>query len=165
LRWNQVDLDARIIQTGRFKGGHRGERGAILVTSPINDELLAVLRTLPSRLKSEWVFPNAAGTGPLAADSWVRHVFRPALRAAGIRDFRWKDLRHTYATRLNARNGVGMKTIATLLGHTTTRITERYTHATDLLTAVQGIGGAQTDQVVVPKLVPKSASSASAASR
>ena len=66
LRWDQVDLDARSIQTGRFKGGHRGGRGAILVTSPINDELLAVLRTLPSRLKSEWVFPNAAGTGPLA---------------------------------------------------------------------------------------------------
>ena len=154
LRWDQVDLDARVIQTGRYKGGHRGGRGAILVASPINDELLAVLRTLPSRLKSEWVFPNPAGTGPLAADSWVRHVFRPALRTAGIRDFRWKDLRHTYATRLNARNGVGMKTIATLLGHTTTRMTERYTHATELLAAVQGVGRARNLEVVAPNLAP-----------
>jgi len=155
LRWDAVDLHARMIQTARHKGGNRGGRGPILVTSPINDELLAALRALPSRLTSPWVFPNAAGTGPLAADTWVRRVFKPALRAAGIRNFRWKDLRHTYATRLNARNGVGMKTIATLLGHTTTRMTERYTHASaDLLSAVRGIGGVQTAEVVAPKLAP-----------
>jgi integrase len=155
LRWDVVDLHARMIQTTRHKGGNRGGRGAILVTSPINDELLAALRALPSRLTSPWVFPNAAGTGPLAADTWIRRVFKPALRAAGIRDFRWKDLRHTYATRLNARNGVGMKTIATLLGHTTTRMTERYTHASaDLLSAVRGIGRVQNAEVLAPKLAP-----------
>jgi integrase len=154
LRWDAVDLHARMIQTPRHKGGNRGGRGAILVTTPINDELLVGLRDLPSRLTSPWVFPNAAGTGPLAADTWVRHVFKPALRVAGIRDFRWKDLRHTYATRLNARNGVGMKTIATLLGHTTTRMTERYTHVTDLLGAVQGVGRAQNAKVVAPNLAP-----------
>jgi len=106
-------------------------------------------------LTSPWVFPNAAGTGRLAADSWVRHVFKPALRAAGIRNFRWKDLRHTYATRLNARNGVGMKTIATLLGHTTTRMTERYTHASgDLLSAVRGIGRVHNGENLAPIFAP-----------
>jgi integrase len=161
LRWDAVDLHARMIQTARHKGGNRGGRGAILVTTPINDELLAALRALPSRLTSPWVFPNAAGTGPLAADSWVRHVFKPALRAAGIRNFRWKDLRHTYATRLNARNGVGMKTIATLLGHTTTRMTERYTHATaDLLSAVRGVGRARSDENLAPTVAPKMAPTA-----
>ena len=54
----------------------------------------AVLRTLPSRLASEWVFPNAAGTGPLDGRAFDRLVFRPALKRAGIRDLRWKDLRH-----------------------------------------------------------------------
>src|SRR5262245_26853346 len=76
-------------------------------------------------------------------------------RAAGIRDSRWKDLRHTYATRLNAHNGVGMKTIATLLGHTTTRMTERYTHVTELLAAVQGVGRARSNEPVAPKMAPK----------
>src|SRR5262249_29511712 len=50
LRWDAVDLHARMIQTTRHKGGNRGGRGAILVTSPINDELLPALRALPSRL-------------------------------------------------------------------------------------------------------------------
>ncbi|TMB09842.1 MAG: hypothetical protein E6J71_27545 [Deltaproteobacteria bacterium] len=58
-----------------------------------------------------------------------RLVFRPALRRAGIRDLRWKDLRHTFATRLRTAN-VEIQSIRDLLGHTSTRMTERYSHAT-----------------------------------
>jgi hypothetical protein len=40
------------------------------------------------------------------------------------------DLRHTFATRL-ADQGFSVTTIAALLGHTNTAMTDRYTHATD----------------------------------
>src|SRR5262249_17743326 len=97
MRWEQVDLLTRTITTER----HKGRRvGAVRVPIPINDELLGILRSLPSRLTSELVFPNAAGTGPTDGRVFDRLVFAPALRRAGIRGLRWKDLRHTYATRL-----------------------------------------------------------------
>jgi integrase len=50
-----------------------------------------------------------------------------ALRAAGIRDFRFHDTRHTFASRL-ARAGVPLKTIQELLGHASLKMTMRYAH-------------------------------------
>jgi len=41
-----------------------------------------------------------------------------------IADFRWKDSRHTFASRLRQR-GVAIQDIRDLLGHTSTRMTER----------------------------------------
>ena len=107
-----------------------GAAAAPMSTIPINDALLAALRALPSRGRSEWVFPNADNTVPLDGREFDRLVFRPALKRAGIRDFRWKDLRHTFATRLRMQAGEDLATIRDLLGHTTSRMTERYAHAT-----------------------------------
>jgi integrase len=45
------------------------------------------------------------------------------------RNFRWKDLRHTFGTNLRM-SGVDLLTIANLLGNTTTRMAEVYAHAT-----------------------------------
>jgi integrase len=140
LEWEQVDLTTRTIFAERRKGCRRRSE-AIAVRIPINEELLQVLRALPSRLTSRWVFPNAAGTGPFDGDVFDRLVFRPALKAAGITGLRWKDLRHTFATRLRMQRGADLKSIAELLGHTSTRMTERYAHATTthLHDLVQGL--------------------------
>ncbi len=59
-----------------------------------------------------------------------RRVFVPALRRAGIPDFRFHDLRHAFASRLAVR-GVDLYTIARLMGHHSIRMTERYAHLTD----------------------------------
>jgi len=81
------------------------------------------------------VFPNSDGSGPLDGREFDRLVFRPALKRAGIREFRWKDLRHTFATRLRM-TGSDTGTIRDLLGHTSDRMTKRYAHAVpDLLHA------------------------------
>ena len=84
-------------------------------TRHLSDDLAAVLRALPSRLKSPWVFPNASGTNRALGKLFVRRVFGPALRRAKIVDFRWKDLRHTFASRLRQR-GVDIQDIRDLLG-------------------------------------------------
>jgi integrase len=125
LRWSQAEFQTRTIAAERRKGRREG---VVPLVIPINDDLLAVLRRLPSRLTSEWVFPNAAGTSPLDGREFDRLVFRPALKRAGIRDLRWKDLRHTFATRLRMI-GSDTGTIRDLLGHTTDRTTRRYAHA------------------------------------
>ncbi len=137
LRWCDVDLVTRTIHAVRRKGRRKG---ATPVNVPINDELLGLLQALPSRCVSEWVFPNTTGSGPLDGREFDRLVFRPALARAEVRGFRWKDLRHTFATRLRMQS-VDLKSIGELMGHTTTRMTERYAHAAPnhLLETVQRI--------------------------
>jgi integrase len=46
---------------------------------------------------------------------------------AGIRNLRFHDLRHTFASRL-AQNGVDPYTVQKLMGHTSFAITQRYAH-------------------------------------
>ena len=45
------------------------------------------------------VFPNAAGN-PMSHNNMVRRHFKPALERAGIKEIRFHDLRHTYASML-----------------------------------------------------------------
>jgi Phage integrase family len=73
------------------------------------------------------VFPSETGATPLNSQNFINRVFRPALRAAKIRDFSWHDLRHTFASRL-AMAGVDVRTIQELLGHRTLAMTLRYAH-------------------------------------
>jgi integrase len=85
LRWAEdVNFEACTVRGWRRKGRRR-ERGPYYV--PMSDDLAAVLRALPSRLKSPWVFPNMMGTGPEDGKHFVGRVFTPALRKAKIHDF------------------------------------------------------------------------------
>jgi site-specific recombinase XerD len=55
------------------------------------------------------------------------HWFKPALRAAGITDLRWHDLRHTFASWL-IQDGVPLERVSKLLGHQSMTMTMRYAH-------------------------------------
>lgn len=57
----------------------------------------------------------------------LRWAFEKALGKAGINNFRFHDLRHTFVTRL-AQNGVDLFTIQELLGHNSFATTQRYAH-------------------------------------
>lgn len=75
-----------------------------------------------------WLFPSPYYPGRhINGDSFSQRVFKPALRRAGIEDFRWHDLRHTFASRLVQR-GAPIDRIARLLGHSTLTTTLRYAH-------------------------------------
>ena len=70
------------------------------------------------------VFPSKADpkNGILLERPW-----RTALKKAGIKNFRWHDLRHSAASYL-AMSGVQMRSIAELLGHKTLQMVKRYSH-------------------------------------
>jgi|SRR5690242_4156439 len=53
--------------------------------------------------------------------------FEECLRGAKIADFRWHDLRHTFASRLAMAGGL-LRTLAELLGHKTLAMVMRYAH-------------------------------------
>src|SRR5690349_9056702 len=76
---------------------------------------------------AEYVFVNP-DTGTRYTD--VKKSFSAACRKAGITDFRFHDLRHTFGTRL-ADAGVDVVKIKELMGHASIVTTMRYIHATD----------------------------------
>ncbi|OPY65759.1 MAG: Tyrosine recombinase XerD [Syntrophorhabdaceae bacterium PtaU1.Bin034] len=71
------------------------------------------------------VFCNSEGLAVNIPE--LRWAFEVALSEGGITNFRFHDLRHTFATRL-AQNGVDLFTIQKLLGHKSYATTERYSH-------------------------------------
>ncbi len=95
----------------------------------MNDRVMEILRGLPSRLKSEWVFPSETGETPLNPNNFINRVFNPALSEAKpeISDFHWHDLRHTFASRLTMA-GVDLRTVQQLMRHKTIAMTLRYSH-------------------------------------
>jgi site-specific recombinase XerD len=54
-------------------------------------------------------------------------AFQNALKRAGIKNFKFHDLRHTFASQL-ALCGIDIRTIQELLGHKDIRLTMRYSH-------------------------------------
>ena len=93
----------------------------------MNDTVREILRARTSRLKSAYVFPSETGETPIDACNYMRRVFVPALEAAGIENFHWHDLRHTFASRL-VMAGVDLRTVQELMGHKTITMTLRYSH-------------------------------------
>ncbi|MDA8091780.1 MAG: site-specific integrase [Desulfobacteraceae bacterium] len=86
--------------------------------------------------------PVDGNDGPLA-------VLATACRKAGIHDFHFHDLRHTFASQM-IMAGVDLTTVKELLGHKDIRMTLRYAHlasghkvkAVDLLDrTLRGKGG------------------------
>jgi integrase len=69
--------------------------------------------------------------GKLKEDSQPREIpsrwFTAACKEAGVKDFTWHSLRHTFASRL-VMAGVDLRTVQELMGHRTITTTMRYAH-------------------------------------
>jgi len=117
LKWDNLDLKHGFILLDITKNGERRE-------IPINDTLRGVLQGLTRRLDVSYVFYDSA-TGKPYQD--VKRSFNTALRKAGIKDFHFHDLRHTFASHL-VMAGIDITTVSRLLGHKTLTMTLRYSH-------------------------------------
>src|SRR5262249_24794115 len=63
-------------------------------------------------------------------DGWLRGQFVKAVQQAGLTDFHFHDLRHTWASQA-AMRGADVQSIARVLGHKTLRMTQRYSPLSD----------------------------------
>jgi len=94
---------------------------------PLNKIALDVLlrRSNVKSIKNDYAFFSR--NGKKINHHSLRKSFRIALKKARIENFRFHDLRHTFATRL-AQRGVDIYKIAKLLGHRDIKMTQRYAH-------------------------------------
>jgi integrase len=117
LTWDRVDLKHGFILLEHTKNGERRE-------IPINNTLRATLKSLTRRLDVRYVFFDGE-TAKRYQD--VKKGFSGACRRAGIADFHFHDLRHTFASHL-VMVGVDLTTVKELLGHKDIKMTLRYAH-------------------------------------
>lgn len=121
LKWENVDMKHGFINLIQTKNGERRQ-------IPINDTLREMLKGLTRRLHVPYVFHNydeEKKTGTRYGD--VKRSFQTACRKAGIHDFVFHSLRHTFASHL-VMNGVDLTTVSRLMGHKSLTMTLRYSH-------------------------------------
>ncbi|HWG27198.1 tyrosine-type recombinase/integrase, partial [Actinospica sp.] len=75
-------------------------------------------------------FPNSLGKPLEVHDDWGD--WKWLCKAAGVRDARLHDARHTAATLL-LEQGVDIRVVQEVLGHSTLTMTKKYTHVTSRL--------------------------------
>jgi integrase len=117
LTWDRVDLARRIatVEAGDTKNGEA-------LGVPLNDIAVAVLERQSGKHRSH-VFTYRGR--PLRTAN--TRTWRAALKACGIKDFRWHDLRHTWATWLR-QNDVPTWVLQELGGWKSETMVRRYAH-------------------------------------
>ena len=115
LRWASVDLDRREVRLEVTKNNQTR-------TVPLSDAAVAVLAA--AERASEFVFTNP-NTGTRYCDVW--HAFRRACERADLEDFRFHDLRHTFAS-WAVQSGMDLYRLSKILGHSNVSMTSRYAH-------------------------------------
>jgi integrase len=121
LRWPDVDL---IRGTLTFQQTKNGERRRVPLTGHALDLLRQHARV--RYLESDLVFPAYTNIKRRR----VRDAWNNAVRRAGIADFHFHDLRHSFASYL-AMNGASLLEIAEVLGHKTLAMVKRYAHLSE----------------------------------
>ncbi len=98
LRWEQIDLANSVMRIPRTKSGRP-------LSVPLNATAKGALEKLSKGREPEnpYVFPHKLGKNAGEPVHDVKNGFHAALELAGIEDFTWHDLRHTFASWLMMR--------------------------------------------------------------
>jgi integrase len=129
LTWNDIDFVSGTIFVSMSKSGE----GRPIPLSPTAHRILSMLRQgRRKRLKARVVAQSEASRYVFTAPHGglilnLNREWYPALERAGITNFRFHDLRHTFASRL-VMNGIDLYRVSTLMGHKTPAMTLRYAH-------------------------------------
>jgi integrase len=117
LEWSQVDLEARRawVHADQAKG-----RRAIAV--PLNAEAMVVLREQVGKHPTRVFTFRGRPVSKAGTKTW-----RAVLRQVGISDFRWHDLRHTWAS-WHVQNGTPLQALQELGGWESAEMVRRYAH-------------------------------------
>lgn len=124
LTWDDVDFHNKLttIQSQPEEGFHPKSRRPRSI--PINPEPEQLLLDLPQ--EGRYIFDNCNGKPKHSKECYTKRVAR-ILESAGVRNANLHTLRHTFASHL-VMNGVDLRTVQELLGHSTITMTEQHSH-------------------------------------
>lgn len=157
LRWRDIDWAAQRIRVRNtfVRGEHSTDGKSDLSTRrsvPMADRLAGELDRWSQRAEyrgdGELVFAHPQTGSPLDR-SKVTKRFKAACRAAGVREVKFHDLRHTFATRL-AASGQPLRTIQEFLGHADSKTAQIYAHYAPSEREVQMVNEAFTEPEAQP---------------
>ena len=114
-KWEDLNLKEGTIETRSIKGGRLRMRKI-----PLNKTIVDIIRQI--KPKGDYIFGKIS-------KSYVSHTFMRLVRKSAVSPACFNDLRHTFASHLG-NAGADERTIAELLGHSSTRTTCIYTHLT-----------------------------------
>ena len=117
MEWSQVNLHQR--QAWIHSDQSKSKRA---IAVPLNDDALAVLRRQIGKHETR-VFTYKGNEVDIANT----RAWRNALVRANIKDFRWHDLRHTWAS-WHAQNGTPLHALQELGGWSDGEMVKRYAH-------------------------------------
>jgi len=117
LEWSQVDLGRKTA----WVLGDQTKNGKALAV-PLSGKAVEILEARRGE-HPRWVFAKAGK--PVKQTS--TQAWRDALGATGIEDFRWHDLRHTWAS-WHVQNGTPLAVLQELGGWSSLNMVQRYAH-------------------------------------
>lgn len=117
LEWSQVDLVAKRAWIHPDQAKARKPIGV-----PLNEEAVSIMRRQIGK-SDEFVFVSAGE--PL--DSWDAWAWKTALKRAGIKNFRFHDVRHTWAS-WHVQGGTPLQVLKELGGWASFEMVLRYAH-------------------------------------
>jgi len=125
LRWKDVDLDRSEARIGEdaATATKNGDARSLVLLSQVADEL-AKFAPKDAATSEALVFRSRLRPSQPYA---MEQVWRDAVEAAALHDFRFHDLRHTAASYM-AQSGASLLEIADTLGHRQLRMVQRYAH-------------------------------------
>lgn len=135
LRWPDVDLDNGRIILHETKNG---ERRVVPLLGHARE--LLKQRSKVRRLDTDLLFPGRNPQKPV----FIRAPWLEAVKATGIEDLKFHDLRHSAASYM-LMSGASLGEIAELLGHKTLQMVKRYSHLSESHAA--GVVGRMNDRI------------------
>lgn len=131
LEWNRINFDCgKIIFSQMWDGvlnnlvkTTKGRKDRYV---PMNSLLKKELGSIRNSTKGSFIFSDVEGR-PIDPSNFRSRNWEKDLKAAGIRQMRIHDARHTYAS-LFVMNGGKLYDLKEVLGHADMKTTERYAH-------------------------------------
>lgn len=124
LKWADINLESAVIVIAKHKTS-KTQRAPKPRVIPLDPEVVGLLVAIRQRQEpGDFVFRNHRGT-PWNRCSTSLRMQRSRERAGVPEDAKVYGLRHAFGTRAIV-NGVDIKTLAELMGHSSTKTTEHY---------------------------------------
>jgi integrase len=121
LSWGDIKLDDAY---AHVRDSKNGEQRVLPLIPSVVGLLRERKKNMVRDIRSDLVFPGPRDASkPFNIDKY----WRAAVTDAGIKDFRFHDLRHSCASYL-AMNGASAVELADVLGHKTLEMVKRYSH-------------------------------------